>query len=231
MSRYAIGDLHGCYHSFEKLLSKIGLNNDDELFLIGDLVDRGPYSRQIIDKVFDLQNSGIRVEVLRGNHEEIMIKSMKSKAYFNHWKKWGGKETMESFEEKKPKDISKKYRKFLKSLPYFIELDDFVLVHASLNFEIPNFRDDLHSMLFSRTHSHDKKQIGRRIILHGHTPLSKKDIKAQLDKSKVKVINLDGGCVYQGMKNGKGYLFALDMNNMQFYSCKKSKHDIVSYKP
>ena len=54
MSRFAISDIHGCAKTFEALLEQIALTKDDTLFLLGDLIDRGPGSKEVVDKVLQL---------------------------------------------------------------------------------------------------------------------------------------------------------------------------------
>ena len=71
--RLVITDIHGCAKTFAKLLDKIGLNEDDQLFLLGDYINRGPRSKQVIDHILDLNEDGFNVFPLIGNHEETLL--------------------------------------------------------------------------------------------------------------------------------------------------------------
>jgi serine/threonine protein phosphatase 1 len=216
MGRYAIGDIHGCANSFTDLLMKIGVSKKDELFLLGDYVDRGPSSKQVFDRIFELSELGCRVKCLRGNHEEMMLKAIDlPEENLRLWQIWGGKETMASFKKDLPGDIDKKYLDFIRKLPYWISLVDYMLVHASFNFKKEDFLEDKEAMIFLRSHSHDPDRLGSRRILHGHTPISKEDLLAQFKGKPPMVINLDGGCVYKGRKEGFGNLFALNMEKLE----------------
>ena len=53
--RFAISDIHGCSMTFEALLSQIHLKKEDQLFLLGDYVNRGPDSAGVIDKILELK--------------------------------------------------------------------------------------------------------------------------------------------------------------------------------
>lgn len=73
MSRlFAIGDIHGGYRSFDALLSLIEFSGDDRLVILGDFIDRGPRSREVIDRILEMLPEG-NVYPLRGNHELMMI--------------------------------------------------------------------------------------------------------------------------------------------------------------
>lgn len=49
--KYAISDIHDCYLTFQEILNRIGLSKDDELYLLGDFINRGPDSKLVIDKI------------------------------------------------------------------------------------------------------------------------------------------------------------------------------------
>jgi len=56
MARYAISDIHGCYHTFKELLNTIGLNKNDDLILLGDYINRGKYSKEVVDFIMQLES-------------------------------------------------------------------------------------------------------------------------------------------------------------------------------
>ena len=79
MKQYAIGDIHGCSKTFKELLDKIGLIEGDELYLLGDYIDRGPDSKGVIDTIFELREKGFKVICLRGNHESMLLDALKNR--------------------------------------------------------------------------------------------------------------------------------------------------------
>jgi len=61
MRRFAISDIHGCVQTFQDLLLSIKLSEEDELYLLGDYIDRGPDSQGVLDTIFDLWDAGFKV--------------------------------------------------------------------------------------------------------------------------------------------------------------------------
>ena len=71
---FAIGDIHGCFDSFRKLVEdKIKISNRDKLVLPGDYIDRGKQSKDVIDYIIELQQRGFDIIPLTGNHESMLL--------------------------------------------------------------------------------------------------------------------------------------------------------------
>lgn len=68
MAIYAVSDIHGCYTQFQHLLDKIALAGDDELYILGDVIDRGPKSPEMLRWCVE---APANVHVLLGNHEDM----------------------------------------------------------------------------------------------------------------------------------------------------------------
>ena len=212
--RFVIPDIHGCARTFRCLLENvIHLGKDDHLYLLGDMIDRGPRSKEVIDTILQLRSDGYNVHPLRGNHEEMFVQSCRDRSYFRLWMLNGGRATLDSFGVEDGCDVPPSYRQFIAGLPYFIELPDFVLVHGSLNFQIPDPLADTEAMLWSRDTAVNRQLIGGRRVIGGHTPVSRDEIRNNLATDR---ITLDNGCVYRG-KQGLGSLAALELNSMTLY--------------
>ena len=212
--RFVIPDIHGCALTFERLLEDvISLRKGDTLFLLGDTIDRGPRSKQVLDMIRLLREGGVDIHPLRGNHEDMFLKSCTDRTAFHLWMLNGGRATLESFGVEDGCEIPGAYRQLVESFPYYIALDDFVLVHAGLNFRIDNPFDDTEAMLWSRDMAMDRKRTGGRRLIGGHTPLTREEIRRSVTEDR---IMLDNGCVYQGEPE-MGHLAALDMDSMALY--------------
>jgi serine/threonine protein phosphatase 1 len=98
---------------------------------------------------------------------------------------------------------------------YYIELDDFILVHAGMNFDIPNPFDDTMSMLWVRDFKVDPIRIGGKKIIHGHVPVEYSLIQLFIDSGGYDFIALDNGVYYRDQKVGFGNLMALELNSME----------------
>jgi len=226
--RYCIGDIHGCIKTLKELINQILLvDKQPELLFVGDLIDRGPNSKAVIDYILELKNKGLKINCIRGNHEQMLIHAYThnqritdSNWYFN-----GAENTIRSFNAKADLDIKiknlipEKYYLFLDSLPYFIELDDYLVVHAGFNFYAKNPFADFESMLWIRE-EHNKFEFtkGKKII-HGHTPVPIEQIKSRIKNKNTSVINVDSGCVFTNLEK-LGTLTAFNMDNMELINVK-----------
>lgn len=205
---FAIGDIHGCNKTFQKLLlDKIRIQKSDKIYCIGDYIDRGNDSKGVIDFILKLRKKGYQIHTLRGNHEQLMIDSIQSEEKFKHWIKNGGDETLKSFGITSYNEMKPVYRNFFNRTKFFIKSGKFIFVHAGLNFQNQTPFEDKQAMLWVRDFPIDKQKLGNRIIVHGHTPKSLDFILKQQGKS---AINIDGGCVYTH-KEEFGNLIALNI--------------------
>ena len=219
MSRkFIITDIHGCAATFRKLVQEnIRLSPDDDLYLLGDYIDRGPDSKGVLDFIFELKEKGHSIHCLRGNHEEFLLYSLKDPDELEHWKtRNGGNTTLRSFEVDRPNDIPDKYLSFISQLPYFLEVDDFLLVHAGFNFDADNPFEDRQAMLMIRNFRIDRDFLKGRKIIHGHTPTRLSQIIANVENSDAVEINLDAGCVYHSIPD-LNYLVALELNTWKLF--------------
>lgn len=213
MSAYAISDIHGCKITFEKLLQKIRISKKDELFLLGDYVDRGPDSRGVLDFIFQLQSDGFSVICLMGNHEEMLLQSAYDPEMRDMWQRNGGRETLQNFGAKSPAEIPQKYRDWMQNLPRYFEFENYLLVHAGLDFRLQNPLSDPGSLIWIRDwyDRMDYDWLAGRKIVHGHTPRARSFIEQQcVEFSKNQVLDIDVGCAWH-MRAGMGLLCAFDL--------------------
>jgi len=92
----AIGDIHGCAEAFDALLEAIRPQPDDIVITLGDCVDRGPQSRQVIERLLSLRDE-CRLVPLLGNHEEMMLNFLDGKPQPDNWLTVGGASTVDSY--------------------------------------------------------------------------------------------------------------------------------------
>ncbi len=218
MAKYTISDIHGCKKSFEALLDKIQFNQSDELYLLGDFVDRGPDSKGVFDLIWTLQKMGHSIFCLKGNHEQMCLDSFNSKEKHDYWIRYGGRETFDSFIKDGGNAIPQEYLNFIKQMPVFFDVDQYILVHAGLNFEVPSPLEEEIAMLWIRDWygKIDKDWLKNRIIIHGHTPTPKELIELQLKRlDEVRVLDIDAGCVFD--RPGQGYLCAFELESQQLF--------------
>jgi len=229
MTRWIIPDIHGCARTLKTLLENmLKVTRDDELFFLGDYIDRGPASKDVLDYLMDLQERGWNIHCLKGNHEDYCVKAWEADQKFHlfkpdvqkAWENVGAKETYKSFDGKRPRDIPQKYIDWMRNLDYYFELENYILVHAGMNFKIKDPFEDKQSMIWVRDFKVDfEKTKGRRII-HGHLPEDYSFIDFVIKNPKSHdFIALDNG-VFVTNKTGMGNLMAFnpDTNELMVQS-------------
>ncbi len=171
MAVYAIGDIHGCYKQLVRLIELIPKSKKDTFVFLGDYVDKGKKSKDVIDYLIDLSKKYTCV-FLRGNHELLMMNACSGKQKFSLWHSRGGKRTLKSYGIKKKKNwveqIDKSHWEFIeKTLPCF-EYKDFIFVHAGLKKGVPLQEQSELDLIWRKYFSPEKYEKGK-IVICGHT--------------------------------------------------------------
>ncbi|HEY9859333.1 MAG TPA: metallophosphoesterase family protein, partial [Candidatus Obscuribacterales bacterium] len=165
--RIFIGDVHGHYDGLMTLLEAIAPDGDDQVYFLGDLIDRGPRSAQVVDFV---QKSDYHC--LLGNHEQLMIDAFpKGRAFGPGLQAWlysGGQATVASY---KNMDLLAEHLEWIKTLPMYMDLGDIWLVHAGVHPELPLEDQTSHEFCWIREefHSITKPYFPDKLIVTGHT--------------------------------------------------------------
>jgi serine/threonine protein phosphatase 1 len=92
----AIGDVHGCVHALDTILAAIAPVLPDQIVFLGDLIDQGRDSCDVIDRLIELRNR-CRLIVIQGNHEEMMLAARHNKEAQRYWEICGGFATLNSY--------------------------------------------------------------------------------------------------------------------------------------
>lgn len=132
----AIGDIHGCLAALDALLEVIEPQGDDQMIVLGDFVDRGPDSRGVIERLFELR-SRVRLLVLMGNHEEMLLLARDDELELAAWLEFGGAQTLASYGVSHPRDLPKEHVGFLRSNLDFVETERHLFVHANYLPDLP----------------------------------------------------------------------------------------------
>lgn len=225
LMRYAISDIHGCLKTLKFLVEEeLKIGAGDQLFFLGDYLDRGPDVKGVLDYLFKLDSEGIIQVLLLGNHEGIFLDVMAGNASLDLWLANGGDKTLQSFglsgSYSRTEILARfpqEYLDYIRDMDFYRILDDYILVHAGLEFNRNNPLKDKHAMLWTRDFQPDPSWTKGRNILVGHTPQSASFIINQKVEGNNQVIRIDGGCVYNQRKE-LGRLFAFNMDTYEFTS-------------
>lgn len=218
---FAIGDIHGCYKPFHELVVKIiDLKKTDRLILLGDYIDRGEQSKEVIDFIIDLKAKGFDVTPLSGNHESLLLESYFDPEILPLWFMNNGEMTMQSFGIGNIRDLPEIYLKFFSELEYYISVGNFLFVHAGFNDHEEDPFSDRYHMIWESRLVYENPFFQGKTIIHGHRPKNVEYVQ-RLIREKSEVIPIDTGCVYE-KELGYGFLSALEINTMKLLSIQNS---------
>ncbi|WP_439880799.1 metallophosphoesterase [Pontibacter sp. MBLB2868] len=216
MARYALTDIHGCHRTLKALVhEQLKLKKTDELYILGDLVNKGPDSKGVIDFILHLQKQQYQVHCLRGNHDQMLLKASQKGEKALSLTSPEKELVLQSFDITDFEHVPKKYVHFIKQLPYYFNIPDFYLVHAGFDFNQSDIFKDTDAMMNIRNYKVDWDLLDNKRLLHGHTPTALHSIKKSTGHKDAK-INLDAGCVYY-RNAAYGNLVALDLDSQELF--------------
>lgn len=213
--RFAISDIHGNCKTFLALLDKVSFCTEDQLFILGDFISRGKRSKAVLKTLIEMQENGYEIYPLRGNHENFLATYIEAAPY-HKLLEFLGRGGLLGIADNYGK-VKKKYKKFILKLPYYYESGNFLLVHAGFDFSNKPFKNT-DAMTTTRKISPNKGILNGKYIIHGHTPISIKAIKASI-RNNSQVINIDNGCILKDEVD-KGNLICLNLDSLKIISQK-----------
>jgi serine/threonine protein phosphatase 1 len=165
--RIIVGDVHGHYDGLMALMDAIAPGCDDAVYFLGDLIDRGPKSAQVVDFVRD----GGYACVL-GNHEQMAIEAFQDQEVappaLQAWLHSGGRATLASYEDPV---LIMEHLEWFQQLPTYLDLGDLWLVHAGVHPLLPVQEQTSEQFCWVREafHSHPRPIFADKTIITGHT--------------------------------------------------------------
>jgi serine/threonine protein phosphatase 1 len=190
--RLVVSDIHGCFKSLKTLIeNRIALTKRDLIIFLGDYIDRGPNSSGVLDYIIGLINEGYNIFPLRGNHEQNLLDAV-NEYDIDTLAHYVGKISKSPDLLDETKNVKSKYVKFMEKLEFYFELDNFIIVHAGINFKAENPYEDKVSMLELRT---ALPSANGKILIHGHQVTPLYEIVKAIDQ-RSSVLPLDNGCFY-----------------------------------
>lgn len=210
---YAIGDVHGRVDLLDQVFSRIDAHllahpvSRPLQILVGDYIDRGPASREVLDRLIDRSKSHEMV-FLKGNHESFIFEFLRHPATLREWSMMGGRETLMSYGLKPPLNadaatqtelsialgaaLPKSHRMFLGSLQSSFTCGGFFFAHAGVKPRVPLTKQREEDLLWIRDDFLLYEEDFGKIVVHGHTPVREVDIRPNR-------INIDTGAYATGL--------------------------------
>ena len=189
---YAIGDVHGCDVLLDGLLDlisheeeRLGPCAETYLVFLGDLIDRGPHSAQVIERLRTTDWDYVKPVFLMGNHEEMLLRVLGDEPDIVHdWLYYGGYQCAQSYGleigsmptmaardvvEQLRRAVPKAHLDFLRGFVDSFKFGDFLFVHAGIRPGVPIDRQALEDLRWIREGFLDVSRGDGLVVVHGHT--------------------------------------------------------------
>ncbi|HEX8669500.1 MAG TPA: metallophosphoesterase family protein [Allosphingosinicella sp.] len=188
---YAIGDIHGRADLLDVLLARIEADNARRgpaktyLIFLGDMVDRGPDSRGVIERLLNRPPTFARNIFLKGNHEEFFLGVLQGDdSIVQHWLAYGGTECCESYGlssgwmlnasptgimERLIAQVPAEHVRFVHALADSFRFGDYLFVHAGIRPGVDLDKQASKDLRWIREGFLDDRRDHGVIVVHGHT--------------------------------------------------------------
>lgn len=188
---YAIGDVHGCLDLLNRLLERIeaeianGPKRKTSIVFLGDLIDRGDASAQVIERLRTYSPPGVSAHFIMGNHEEVLLRLVAGETeLLKSWLRFGGAETLRSYGidptslANLPADaVTRRLREaiptehldFLKSFADSISFGGYLFVHAGIRPGIDLSEQSQTDLRWIREPFLGDTSERGFVVVHGHT--------------------------------------------------------------
>lgn len=191
---FALGDVHGRADLLRRMLDQITAlcarepNAQPVIVFAGDYIDRGPQSREVIELLLSERLDGFQPHFLLGNHEQLMLDFLDDPQRGRRWLDFGGANTMLSYGVRPPPisatpeeledagaalraRIPAHHHAFFRGLERYVELGDYLFVHAGVDPSKPLTEQTDADLLWIRDRFiKHRKPMSHRVV-HGHTPV------------------------------------------------------------
>lgn len=212
MRIYAIGDVHGHIELLREMHARIASEierdrpNDWRVIHLGDLIDRGPDSNNVIEFLMAAQASDSRHIVLTGNHDIGLLDFLAKPDPQGLFARFGGVETARSYgvqlllgdlaqqrvsHAQLLRAIPESHLRWLRGLPFQASFGDFYFCHAGIRPNVPLEDQDPHDLIWIRNEFLNHPGLHPKVVVHGHTPQAEAEVLANR-------VNVDTGVFYSG---------------------------------
>ena len=171
---FAIGDIHGTMVKLAAMLDKLVIDWDRDLLLfIGDYIDRGPHSVEVVDHLAELKRRHPGTIFLMGNHERMLLDYLAGDDQWRYLANGGGV-TLDGYRRRMPAgndfEIPHEHMEFYESTTLYHETEDYIFVHAGMRPPFPLADQAADDLLWIREEFiHSAHDFGKRVVF-GHTP-------------------------------------------------------------
>ena len=216
---YAIGDIHGRLDLLDALLEQIRADDEarggaeTQLIFLGDYVDRGPSSKQVVDRMIELRDGPTPTRFLVGNHEQLFLNSLAGdQRTMRVFIRNGGKETLFSYGidstdysssslqqliDLMGQLVPPEHVSFISSLEHMIEVGDYLFVHAGIRPGLALEAQSTSELCWIRGEFLNHRDSFGKMVVHGHTIRDEPEVRSNR-------IGIDTGAFHSGRLTALG---------------------------
>ena len=208
---YAVGDVHGRLDLLTAMHARIAADRerrkaaDWRIIHLGDVVDRGPESKGVIDFLLEATSADPRILCLAGNHDLGFVDFLSTADPHGLFASFGGAETARSYGTQFTRGrlrfglghralvrrVPAAHVDFLSSRPLSLSLGDFFFCHAGIRPGVPLDLQDPQDLIWIREPFLGHRELHPKVVVHGHTPVAEPELRANR-------INVDTGAFATG---------------------------------
>ena len=209
---YAVGDIHGNVDALRDVFARIDADRSTsnnkrpiQVFL-GDYVDRGPASREVLDLLISRKRTD-EVLLLKGNHEAMFLEFFDNPSLLQNWRQFGALPTLASYglrpslnptrdeQHELARELAERmppsHRQLMTAMPISFACGDFFFAHAGVRPDVPLKHQKEQDLLWIREDFLLYERDLEKIVVHGHTPVAEPEVRSNR-------INLDVGAYATG---------------------------------
>ena len=216
---YAVGDVHGRLDLLNDLLARIEADIDGRgpaqnvVIFLGDLIDRGPSSAQVVERLRTYRGRDVRTVFISGNHEEVMLRLLRGEPdLLRDWLKFGGAECLQSYGldvralkamepsralEAVRSKVPQSHQAFLRRFVETFRIGGYLFVHAGIRPGVPLSDQRQADLRWIREPFLNCNDDHGFVVVHGHTIVEDVEIRANR-------IGLDTGAYRSGVLSAIG---------------------------
>lgn len=207
----AIGDIHGCCLALDTLLQAIQPTRLDRLVFLGDLVDQGKESKDVLERILALQKI-TQVTLIQGNHEEMMFAALENEQALRYWERCGGVATLNSYNfGAKLDEVPPAHWALLESCQPYLETENFIFTHANYVPELAMAEQPAYSLKWELFESaKEAGHVSGKTMVVGHT-----------EQKNAEILDLGFAMCIDTACWTYGWLTAIDVNTREVWQASR----------
>ena len=196
---YAVGDIHGRLDLLDEMLDRIERDISARpkarniIVFLGDLIDRGPASAEVIERIRTYRRDGVRLVCLIGNHEEVLLRILRGNSeLIVDWLRFGGAQCLQSYGldptklKRMPQSLAAAevkaavpadHQRFLQELADTVTIGDYLFVHAGIRPDVPLADQSQKDLRWIREPFLGHEGHHGVVVVHGHTINTEIDLR------------------------------------------------------